>query len=208
MQSITELLRDADPLLHESMTSSEQRDYQRKAILAAASRARDRAGAEPRSRVTLLVTLGFVMMVVLFFAERMWSPLVSNVYAAAVRFEVKLAEENPAAGLREAKVSGTDRSVYLHADAIVTNGDILRAYITQVDHSSQYNVGVEFNPSGAEKIRAATARHIGKPVAILLDGKVVTTAIVREPIAESAAVISGLSRTEAEKIVKGITTIR
>jgi len=208
MKSITELLRDADPLLHESMTSSEQRDYRRKAILAAASRARDRAGAEPRSRVALLVTLAFVMIVVLFFAERMWSPLVSNVYAAAVRFEVKLAEEKPAAGLREARVSGTDRSVYLHADAIVTNSDILRAYIIQVDHSSQYNVGVEFNPSGTEKVRAATARHIGKPVAILLDGQVVMTAIVREPIAESAVISGDLSRTEAEKIVKGITTIR
>ena len=208
MKSITELLRDADPLLHESMTSSEQRDYRRKAILAAASRARDRAGAEPRSRVALLVTLGFVMIVVLFLAERMWSPLVSNVYAAAVRFEVKLAEEKPAAGLREARVSGTDRSVYLHADAIVTNSDILRAYIIQVDHSSQYNVGVEFNPSGTEKVRAATARHIGKPVAILLDGQVVMTAIVREPIAQSAVISGELSRTEAEKIVKGITTIR
>jgi|SRR5271157_864556 len=208
MKSITELLRDADPLLHESMTSSEQRDYRRKAILAVASRARDRAGAEPRSRVTLLVTLGFVMIVVLFFAERMWSPLVSNVYAAAVRFEVKLAEEKPAAGLHEAKVSGTDRSVYLHADAIVTNSDISQAYIIQADHSSQYNVGVEFNPSGTGKIRAATARHIGKPVAILLDGQVVMTAIVREPIAESAVISGDLSRTEAEKIVKGITTIR
>jgi preprotein translocase subunit SecD len=148
------------------------------------------------------------MIVVLFLAERMWSPLVSNVYAAAVRFEVKLAEEKPAAGLREARVSGTDRSVYLHADAIVTNSDILRAYIIQVDHSSQYNVGVEFNPSGTEKVRAATARHIGKPVAILLDGQVVMTAIVREPIAESAVISGDLSRTEAEKIVKGITTIR
>ncbi len=32
MKTITEILRDADPLLHESMTSSE-RDYQRQAIL-------------------------------------------------------------------------------------------------------------------------------------------------------------------------------
>ena len=208
MKTITELLRDADPLLHEPMTSSEQRDYQRKAILAAASRARDHAGAESRSRVTLLVTLGFAMIVVLFFAERMWSPLVRNVYAAAVRFEVKLAEEKPAAGLREAKVSGTDGLVYLHAEAIVTNSDISRAYLIQVDHSSQYNVGVEFNPSGAEKIRAATRRHVGKPVAILLDGQVVMTATVREPIAESAVISGDLSRTEAEKIVKGITTIR
>lgn len=205
MKSVTELLRNADPLLHESMTSSEQRDYRRKTILAAASRAPDRVGAEPRSKVTLLVTLAFVMTVLLFLVERMWSPIVRNVYAAAVRFEVKLAEEKPAPGLREAKVSGTDRSIYLHAEAIITNRDISRAYIIQVDHSSQYNVGVEFNPSGTEKIRTATARHLGKPVAILLDGQVVMTAKVREPIAESAVISGDLSKTEAEKIAKGIT---
>ncbi len=87
-------------------------------------------------------------------------------YAAAVRFEVKLAEERPAPGLSEMKVSGTNRLVYLHPEAIVTNSDISRAYLIQVDHSSQYNVGVEFNPSGTEKVRAATASHIGGPVAI------------------------------------------
>jgi hypothetical protein len=204
MKSIGELLRDADPLLHESATYSEQRDCLRKAILAAASEARDHAGAK-RSRVTLLLALGFVMTVVLFFAERMWSPLVNNVYAAAVRFELKLAEDKPAPGLREAKISGTDRSVYLHAETVVTNSDISRAYVMQADHSSQYNVGVEFNPSGAEKIRAATASHIGRPVAILLDGQVVMTATVRAPIAESAQISGHLSRAEAEKIVKGIT---
>jgi len=204
MKSLTELLRDADPLLHEPMTSSEQRDCRRQAMLAAASRGRDRAGTEPRSTVTLLVALAFAMIVVLFLAERMWSPLVGNVYAA-VRFEVKLAEEKPAAGLLEAKISGTDRSVYLHPEAIITNSDILRAYVIQVDHSSQFNVGVEFNPSGAEKIRAATAGHVGKPVAILLDGQVVMTPVVREPIGNSAVISDDLSRTEAEKIVKGIT---
>lgn len=207
MKTITELLRDADPLLHESMTSSEERDYRRKALLAAASGVRDRARTEPRSRVALLITLGFAMLVVvLSFAERMWSPLVTNVYAAPVRFEVKLAEEEPAAGLREAKVS--DRSVYLHAEAIVTNSDILRAYLIQVDHSPQYNVGVDFNPPGTEKIRAATARHLGKPVAILLDGQVVMAPTVRAAIGKSAVISGDLSKTEAEKIVKGITTIR
>jgi preprotein translocase subunit SecD len=70
------------------------------------------------------------------------------------------------------------------------------------------NVGVEFNPSGTEKIRAATAKHIGKLVAILLDGQVVMTAKVREPIADSAVISGDLSRIEAEKIVKGITTVR
>ena len=208
MKTVTELLRDADPLLRESTTFSEQRDYRRKAILAAASRSGDRAGAETRSKVTLLIALGFIMIAVLFLAERMWSPLANNVYAAAVRFEVKLAEDKPAAGLREAKILGTDRSVYLHAENIITNSDISRAYMIQVDHSSHYNVGVEFNPAGTEKIRAATASHIGKPVAILLDGQVVMTAVVREPISESAVISGDLSKTEAARIVKGITITR
>jgi hypothetical protein len=208
MKSIEELLRDADPLLHEPSTSSEQRDYRRRAVVATGHRSGDRAGAEPRSRVTLFVTLGFVMIVVLFLAERMWPPFFGNVYAATVRFEVKLAEEEPAAGLREAKVSGTDRSVYLHAEDILTNSDISRASTIRVDHSSKYSVGLEFNPSGTEKIRAATASHIGEPVAILLDGKVIMAPTVRQPIAESAVISGDLSKTEAEKIVKGITATR
>jgi preprotein translocase subunit SecD len=98
--------------------------------------------------------------------------------------------------------------VYLHTEAVVTNSDISRARIIQVDHSSQYNVGIEFSPSGSEKIRAATAKHIGKPVAILLDGQVVMAAIVREPIMGSAMISGDLSKAEAERIVKGITIIR
>lgn len=204
MKSIPELLRAADPLRHEPITLAEQRHYRRKAILAAASAAPDCAGTAPGSRIALLITLGFVMIVVLLLAERMWSPLVSNV-DAAVHFEVRLAENRPAVGLREAKLSGTERVVYLHDEVIVTNGDISRANIIQVDHSPQYNVEVEFNSHGAEKVRAATQRHIGRPVAILLDGQVILTAIVREPIASSAVVSGNLSRSDAEKIVRGIT---
>ena len=206
MKTIADLLRDADPLLHEASTTTEQRDCRRTALLAAASIPHHRA--KSRSRATLLVALGSAMIVVLFLAVHMWSPLVSNVYAAPVRFEVKLAEEQPAAGLNEVKISGTDRSVYLHPEVVVTNSDISRAYIIQVDHSSQYNVGIEFNPIGAEKIHAATAKHVGKLVAILLDGQVVMTATVREPIIQSAVISGDHSKAEAEKIVKGITAIR
>jgi len=69
MKTMIELLRDADPLLHEARTTMDQRDSRRKALLAAASIPHDRAGANPRSRATLLVTLGFAMIVVLFLGE-------------------------------------------------------------------------------------------------------------------------------------------
>jgi hypothetical protein len=208
MKSVTELLRDADPLLNQSKSSSKQRDDRRRIILAAASRARDCASTEPASRRSLLVTIVFVTIAVLLVAEGLWSPLISHVYAAPVRFEVRLAEQEPAAGLVEAKVSGTDRSVYLHAEVIVANSDISRAYVIQVDHSSKYNVGIEFNASGTEKITAATAKQIGKPLAILLDGQVVEAPVVRTKIGGAAVISGDFSKSQAEKIVKGITAIR
>jgi preprotein translocase subunit SecD len=64
-------------------------------------------------------------------------------------------------------------------------------------------VGVEFNASGAEKMRAATGNHIGKPVAILLDSQVVVAPVLRAAIGASA-VITGNFRTQAEGIVNGI----
>jgi|SRR5215469_3784362 len=206
MKDIRELLQDADPLRQEPLTWSERRDSQRNVVLATALAQRDRPRTERRARMRLFIALGFVTIIVLLFAEHLSSPLISNVHAA-VRFEVRLAEENPAAGLHTAKVSGTDRSVYLHDEAIVTNGDIAGARIVQAD-SSSYNVAVEFTPSGADKMRAATARHIGKPMAVLLDGQVIMTAIVREPIADSAVITGHLSKDEAERIAGGITSAR
>jgi len=134
---------------------------------------------------------------------RVWSLFVSDVQAA-VRFEVRLAEDRPTPGLREAKVSGSDRSVYLHDEIIVTNSDIAAARVIQGSSASQYGVGVEFNASGAEKMRAATGNHIGKLVAILLDDQVVMALVIRSPIDASAVITGNFTRAQAEKIVNGI----
>ena len=106
------------------------------------------------------------------FGSRVWSLFVSDLQAA-VRFEVRLAEDKPAPGLHEAKLSGSGRFVYLHPEIIVTNSDIAAARAVPDGGPEQYSIDVEFNASGAEKMRAATGNHIGKPVAILLDGQVV-----------------------------------
>jgi preprotein translocase subunit SecD len=131
----------------------------------------------------------------------MWSPGIRDVHAA-VRFEVRLAEYRPAPGLREAKISGTDRSIYLPDEVVVTNGDISAARSVRV--GSQYYVMVKFTASGAEKMRVATREHIGKPLAILLDGQVIMAPVLRSPIDTSAQITGNLTKTDAERIVKGI----
>jgi len=116
-----------------------------------------------------------------FLGAVVWSLFISDLQAA-IRFEVRLAEDRPAPGLRAAKVSDSDRTVYLHDEVIVTNSDIAAAQVVQGSRPSQYGVSVEFNASGAEKMRAATGNHIGKPVAILVDGQVVVAPVLRTPI--------------------------
>ena len=119
-----------------------------------------------------LATVALMVIAASFLGSRVWSVLVGDLQGAAVRFEVRLAEDSPGSGLREAKV-GSDRSVYLHDDVVVTNGDIAVARVVPGPAPSDYSVGIEFKPSGAEKMRAATGNHIGKLLAILLDGQVV-----------------------------------
>jgi preprotein translocase subunit SecD len=203
MKTIRELLRDADPLQHEPTWPSGELDSRRQAVLAAVSGSRAPAGVRSRSRIAVFATVTLTVIASSFLGSHVRLPFVSTLQAA-VRFEVRLAEDKPAPGLRAAKVSGSDRSVYLRDEVIVNNSDIAAARVVQSGGPSQYSVAVQFNASGAEKMRVATGSRIGKPVAILLDGRVVMTPVVRSPIGASAIVTGNLTRTQAERIVNGI----
>ena len=163
MKTISELLQDADPLKHEPTHPSGEREFRRQAVLTVASGSSARAGVRSRSRIAVFAIVALMVIAVSFLGSRVWSSFVSDVQAA-VHFEVRLAEDKPAPGLREAKVSGSDRSVYLHNEIIVDNGDIASAKVVQGGNPSQYAVDIKFNTSGAEKMRAATGSHIGKPL--------------------------------------------
>ena len=123
---------------------------------------------------------------------------------AAVRFEVRLAEAQAAPGLHEARVSGSDRTVYLHDEVVVTNDDVEQCSLVADPDRPRFNVGVRFNAAGAEKMRKATEAHIGKPMAVLIDGEVVMAPVVRSAITSSAVISGNYSRAEAERIVNGI----
>jgi hypothetical protein len=203
MKTINELLRDADPLQRESQVLSDEWVIRRQAVLEAASDSSMPAQVRSRSRIVVFAVVTFILIVVSSFGSRVWSPFVSDLQGA-VRFEVRLAEEKPAPGLREAKLSGSGGSIYLHNEVIVDNSDIATARVVQANGSSNYDVSITFKQAGAEKMRAATANHIGKPMAILLNGRVVMAPVLRSPIDAAAMITGGFTKAEAEKIANGI----
>jgi hypothetical protein len=203
MKTVRDILEDADPLRHEPHRSASERDRLRHAIVAAAS---DVAAPARwfRAPVALLAAVALGIVCVLAVGSEIWSRGAATLQAAAIRFEIRLAEDHAGAGLREARIAGSDRVVYLHQEIIVTNEDIAQSRVVQGNGPSRFGVNVELKGPGAQKMRQATAGHVGKPVAILIDGDVVSAPIVRSSISTSGVISGDYTRAEAEKIVNGI----
>jgi hypothetical protein len=201
MNNIKELLQGADPLRNEPAVSSQHRVAQRMAVLAAVSVAKRPEAVTPKSRVRLFAFLVAAVAVVVFVGERVWSPRILGVHAA-VRFEMRLAENQPASGLREVKIAGKGRPIYLHAEVIESNADIAAAHV--VRDGNFYKVSIEFKAAGAKRMREATAKHLGRPIAFLIDGRVIMAPAVAGTIDDYAEIDGNFTKGEADRIVKGI----
>jgi hypothetical protein len=197
MKTLSELLGDADPVRHEPPPGVHDRRVMRDAILKA-----PRATGVPARRRPLAI-VALVALPLVGLAVGYWARGAADVIAA-VRFEARLAEETPTLGLRAVAVPGTTRSIYLHAQPIVTNSDIAQARIVDGDRPSTYHVAITFTADGAAKMLRATRGHLDRPIAILLDGEVAMAPTVRSPVAGSAVISGDFTRAEVERIVSGI----
>jgi len=120
-----------------------------------------------------------------------------------VFFELRLAEEEPVRGLTyEATVKNSARKTHLHYTIVVANGDVAKA--TVVEAGDRYDVAITLSPEGAAKMTSATQRHVGRPIAIILDGDVVALLTVRKPLAGEVVCSGGFTRMEAMKIAAGL----
>jgi hypothetical protein len=198
MKTVAELLRDADPLRDEPRWSATQRCSARQAVLDTGQDI-DQAA----SRALAVVSIAACLVIAVAIMSVQGSRSAVDVLAA-VRFEVRLAEETPTLGLRETVASISGQRLYLHQEVVVTNSDISGADVVQGDTPSTFGVSVTFNTQGAAKMLRATQSHVGRPMAILLDGEVVLAPVVRSRISTSAVITGNYTKAEAERIAAGI----
>jgi TonB family protein len=108
---------------------------------------------------------------------------------AATRLEIRLAESGPAPGLSEAVVPGSGQRIYLHAMTLATADDVTSARVIEGAGPS-FSVSVTFSGAASARIASGTGAHLGRPLAIVLDGQVISVVTVKAQIGDSA-VISG-----------------
>lgn len=120
-----------------------------------------------------------------------------------VRIEFRRAETEPGKDLTEAQVAGSTKKVYLHKTVEIEVIDVASAKLIE---DSQMNPAIElvFTKEGAKKMASLSEKQMGKPIAILIDGKVVSAPIVRASISQKAQITGKMTKEEAEKIVRSI----
>ena len=178
MKTLTDILRDADPLRAEPARTALAREQLRRAVLS--------SGPVPPPRTlvarrTLLAAAVFAIActIVATFA---WNR-VSVDAVAAVKFEARLAETG---------------------QTIVANRDILRARVVPGSLPSTYGIELTFTPAGAEKMRMATETHIGEHLELLVDGQVVMAPLIRGGISTSATLSGNYSQAQVTRLIEGL----
>ncbi len=200
MKTMNELLRDGDPVQHEPPRTRADWDRLRRDVMAvrAATGSQSAEWSNRRRALGALLAVAVVGLV----GMQIW-PRGNATLEAAVRFEVRLAEEQPAPGLEEVQVAGSHRALYLHPETVVTNSDIVGARVV-LETAAHFSISLTFNATGATKIERATADHIGRPMAILIDGQVVAAPRVTGRIGASALITGDFTKAEAERIANGV----
>lgn len=100
-----------------------------------------------------------------------------------------------------AEVEGASDSAKL-IPTNLTGADLTSAKVVFDNQTGKPAVSIEFGKEGADKFAALTEKNVGKPLAIVLDGALVSAPIVQEKITGGQAQITGnFSLDEAKNLV-------
>ena len=119
-----------------------------------------------------------------------------------VQLQFRPASYSQAPGMTEMPVKGEERKVYVSDQILLSNEDVASARPTKTSYG--YCVAIQLTREGARKFAQVTEQNLMKPIAILVDGEVLSAPIVQERITGGTAMISGtFTIDEARRIASG-----
>lgn len=116
--------------------------------------------------------------------------MMASVVTGQVPLEIRAASAVETAGWRPMRTAGDRAPVWVAPTSQLTSADIARAEVRTLANGDPA-VAVVFTDDGARKIAALSDAQISKPIAILLDGRLVWAPIVRSTISKEAVLSGG-----------------
>lgn len=119
-------------------------------------------------------------------AQERWQKAIDELSNSSADFQVR-AKATAGAIVAPAEEAGR---FYLLGPVLLSGKDLINAAV-EPDSLGRMGVSLEFNSEGARLFEAATARLIGKQIAIVLDNVVISAPVVQDRIAGGRAQITG-----------------
>ncbi len=91
------------------------------------------------------------------------------------------------------------REVFVSSTAIITPGDVESATIEGEDNVL---IRFHFKSSAHSKLKKATSSMIGKSLAVIIDGELISAPVVRDTFSSGVSVTGDFSREWAEGVVE------
>lgn len=82
----------------------------------------------------------------------------------------------------------------------VMTGDVLRSAVATQDQFNQWQINFELTPAGSEQFFNYTRENIGRQMAIVLDGRVLSAPVINAAISDSGVITGQFTGDEAESL--------
>jgi preprotein translocase subunit SecD len=161
-------------------------------------------GKMPRllNQVAVVAVLGFVLGCSNRQPEPSPLPAEQSPDPGKVTVEFRRAEMTPGENLTGVRSPQTGETIYLHPEVEVTSDDIAEAAAGM--NGGRHEVLIRFTKAGGEKMARLYEGHRDRPVAILVNGRVVCAFRLTERVTEFSSIHGAFTAEEVNRIVDGI----
>lgn len=112
--------------------------------------------------------------------------------------ELRLANLKPGPGLQKASTSAGE-TIWIAHTAIVTQNDLVGARMIEQD--GRFNIELEFTSEAAQRVATATQDHVGKPMAIVINRRIMSAPVLEGPISDSVMISGSFTGQEVQDLL-------
>jgi preprotein translocase subunit SecD len=129
----------------------------------------------------------------------------NHAVSPTAKIEFRPASFEPQTGATEMIIEASQQKVYVLESILLSTPDIAEAAAT-FDAQGMPSVGLKLTPTGKQKLTDATVRYMDKPIAVIVNGKLLTAPVVREKITGGMMIITGfLSAQQTKDVADGLS---